>query len=999
MSGTVAEVRGTNSMPGARGRRPEASLWVLWLAAAVALGAVATLLLSSRPLAASLSRANALGIFRGASMPEVAARADEPRTAETLQRLAAARREQGEPEAARKLLEEATRLEPQSAAILTGLAAAELGLGRIADATENAGRALHRDPENLEAAFLWARGLQAMSNRFAAIDAWERYLELDPEGDRAEEARRQLFALHGPRATWLSVRHRLSSGASDATIARLVARYPRNTRARSHNVLLPEWARTGDPGILAVVRTVAALRVHKDGFLRDVVEHAAANRQAVLPGLTAFGEAWTAQADNRIGAALRLYGEASALLSAAGSPLAIAAEIYRAQNESNTGESDAAVARLNAVRSRAAAYPSMASEAEWLRALDHLRRAEAQEAIDGYGRAIDLARRGGEVEHEVSMTVELVLQFELLDERERADRYRLESLRRLDETDADADRLYLAFMETAFTLLHTGRPRVALTFIESQRRLAVQKKNPHVFLAESEGQRALALFAIGRFRDAENSLAVARTHAIQVESDGLRDRKLADLDAIRGTIHRQTRPREAMAALGSAVDLYRKLDWRIHAARQLLARGEVALAVGDRRAAEQDFRDGIAEMEKQRRGIEEPVMRISYFERADRLFERLIDLLVEDGRAAEALSVTEAKRARVLLEQLSGGDASPLDAEEIARTVTGETAVLEIALLDGGAELWLVRDGSIMHRRTDVSGAEIESGVRRHLAAIAARDKAAVQREGRRLFEQLVAPVAADLPAGTDLVIVADGVLQTFPFATLVTRDGRYLIERHALPVSPSASVIARSLDGRPSRTGSVLAVAQPGPRGFEALPSAASEARLVGRVYSGATVRIGEEMTAAEFLDAAGRAANVHYAGHATMDELQPGRSALIFESAEAAEPLTARTIARHKLASRPLVTLAACSTGSGRLRRNEGIDSLASAFLQAGARGVVATLWDVDDAPSAALFRAFHDNLRRGARPSAALRDAQLSLLNGTDPRGRGPEVWGSSVVIGTR
>jgi CHAT domain-containing protein len=98
-------------------------------------------------------------------------------------------------------------------------------------------------------------------------------------------------------------------------------------------------------------------------------------------------------------------------------------------------------------------------------------------------------------------------------------------------------------------------------------------------------------------------------------------------------------------------------------------------------------------------------------------------------------------------------------------------------------------------------------------------------------------------------------------------------------------------------------------------------------------------------------------------------------------------------------LIVLAACSTGRGKLRRNEGIDSLAAAFLQAGARGVVATLWDVEDRSSAALFDAFHEHLRVGERPVDALRNAQRTLLRGTDPALRKPGVWGSVFVTGSR
>src|SRR5205085_833373 len=197
----------------------------------------------------------------------------------------------------------------------------------------------------------------------------------------------------------------------------------------------------------------------------------------------------------------------------------------------------------------------------------------------------------------------------------------------------------------------------------------------------------------------------------------------------------------------------------------------------------------------------------------------------------------------------------------------------------------------------------------------------------------------------------------------------------------------------------SIIAVAQPAPRGFEPLPTAAREAQQIARLYAGGATLIGGEVTPAGFLAEAAKSAYVHFAGHATVDLRHASKSALLFESGDGQpSALSAEMIGAARLPTRPLIVLAACSTGRGKVLRNEGIDSLASAFLQARARGVVATLWDVDDADAADLFRALHRNLRCGMRPADALREAQRSLIHSTDATARKPAVWGSTVVIGT-
>jgi CHAT domain-containing protein len=243
---------------------------------------------------------------------------------------------------------------------------------------------------------------------------------------------------------------------------------------------------------------------------------------------------------------------------------------------------------------------------------------------------------------------------------------------------------------------------------------------------------------------------------------------------------------------------------------------------------------------------------------------------------------------------------------------------------------------------------------------------------------------------------VPDGILQTFPFATLVDAQGAFLLEAHALAVSPSASVFLQT--PRHASGSMLLAVAQPAPAGFTPLPAAAAEVREIAAAHPRSTVARGQSVSPEEFLEWAARAEVVHFAGHATTDELHPSRSCLMFESPDGgAAELTAETIGKSSLDSHPLIVLAACSTGRGRLRRSEGIDSLAAAFLRSGASGVVATLWDIDDDASTKLFRTLHANLRAGARPADALRAAQRSMLHSGDAREHDPRVWGSVTLIG--
>ncbi len=149
--------------------------------------------------------------------------------------------------------------------------------------------------------------------------------------------------------------------------------------------------------------------------------------------------------------------------------------------------------------------------------------------------------------------------------------------------------------------------------------------------------------------------------------------------------------------------------------------------------------------------------------------------------------------------------------------------------------------------------------------------------------------------------------------------------------------------------------------------------------------LRLGREASVSALASLAPSARLIHIAAHAHIDRWDAHRSGLVLAWDAAGQGLfSLADIAGLKLDA-DLVVLSACRTADGPLLNGEGVQSMANAFLTAGARGVIATLWKVQDAEAEALMESFTTAfVVEGASPGRALRHAKQALRAGTASRG---------------
>lgn len=270
---------------------------------------------------------------------------------------------------------------------------------------------------------------------------------------------------------------------------------------------------------------------------------------------------------------------------------------------------------------------------------------------------------------------------------------------------------------------------------------------------------------------------------------------------------------------------------------------------------------------------------------------------------------------------------------------------------------------------------------------------------------------AADAAGGADATPLGLLALADPPFArphAVAMRRG----DHRADPADPqqTRSVMEGALRGNRDALGLLAR-----------LPGTRTEAESIAGYYDRADLLMGEdaaEPSLRRYLRE-GRLSRyevIHVATHALVDADQPSRSALVLSQMDLPDDviavadereapldglLTADEIAAGWRLNADLVTLSACETGLGRTAPGEGYLGFTHAFLTAGARSVVVSLWQVDDRATSLLMERFYANLRgRGMTKAAALREAQ-AWLRGYEVDGErvfdGVWYWGGVVVVG--
>ena len=439
--------------------------------------------------------------------------------------------------------------------------------------------------------------------------------------------------------------------------------------------------------------------------------------------------------------------------------------------------------------------------------------------------------------------------------------------------------------------------------------------------------------------------------------------------------------------------------------------------------------------------ISEDELKISFRTKHQFAYTHLWQVLVMLERNDEALYAAERGRAQALLDALKVTygltSLSPrsIESEEEVRCISRKTTVLTVflALHLKTLNIWVLgKEDNPIFRRLELQaiGKEHEDSFSLHLDFVlkgigagrgiryenrsmdklntttsTTRDEHQTSEPSQEttdylqlLYDVVIGPIE-DLLDGDELIVVPDGALSKAPWAALSET-----LRIRTVPSLRSLKLITDSPSGLHRKSGALL-VGDPclekitDERGnpiYDPLKYARMEVEMIGEILKSQTLT-GEDATKEAVLQRIASVALVHIAAHGRKETgeilLAPDPQLGSRTPMEEDYILKVSDVQAVELRAR-LVVLSCCHSGQGPVS-SEGVVGMARAFLFAGARSVLATLWAIDDEATMMFMKSFYQQLRRGESASVALQRAMKCLRDSRDFSA--PKYWAPFVLMG--
>ena len=351
------------------------------------------------------------------------------------------------------------------------------------------------------------------------------------------------------------------------------------------------------------------------------------------------------------------------------------------------------------------------------------------------------------------------------------------------------------------------------------------------------------------------------------------------------------------------------------------------------------------------------------------LKEQLNKALAEYSALLASLRQTDSETTELMMVE-------PSRLADIRVLLPENTTMVSYFVLPQYTVVWAISKDQIVMKKISISRDVLHGQVTALRTGIEKmRPQQAIARMSSALYRTLLGDVA--IKENQALLIVPNDFLHYLPFQSLITPEGKYLVEKYDISYLSSASLLRYVVGKSRKANDSILALGNPDLNDIaKNLNYAEREVKEISTVFQRAEVYIGKEATRSRVQHRSPGFSILHFATHGELDDANPMESSLrLAVDGTDSGRLTTRDIFNLNLRA-SLVVLSACETALGKIAMGDEVIGFTRAFIYAGAPSVVTTLWKIDDQATALLMQDFYKNLMTNNK-SGALRSAQINLM----------------------
>jgi len=922
----------------------------------------------------------------------------------------------GNYESAIKSLQRALEALPDSPGLLTDLGSAYFLRAESADrpldygnAIEAFGKALDKSPDDPLALFNHALACERMYLYTQAVDDWEHYLRVDPQGEWSDEARQRLLAVQekikqhekSQAEPLLSPKEFVAAVASPDGSSHIEPRIERYLDQGVQSWLPETIVRGGSPSdTRRALELLAGIlkNNHDDDWLTEFLQSppTATEKQAIR-ALLASDEALHS---GHYGRSIELAQQSMQTFK---------------RSENKAGMLRASFALMLAqtfalnfedcLDTAARALPELAeTHYRWLQAQTFTQEGQClggsvqlQKGLRAALKGVEIAGRHDYPGLKLRSTAFAAGYWLSTESAERAVRELQNGLATFWQSDVPNGRgenLYSTLADVADyrNLSHVGVLATAEILARFTPKDPIDQADQLAFLAEVEEKA-------GDYQAAQRALQNASTQLAKLPEDDAVAFRSAEIVVADARV--KSHLGDADAALISLAGLrqqFESAEASLSKAKYFETYGEVCTSLGLDKAAKPLLERALAVTETALKSLRLESDKLSWSLAQGQIYRDLLELKLKSETPEQAFSWSEWYRGASL--RTSAADDSPsqqLPLSDITSHIPPATALISYILLKDSIAAFVIHDGNL-RLATLALPVDLEALALRFLEGCAdpSSNSDLLNAQGRRLYNLLVAPLQSDLQDATALRIEADGILDRVPFDLLQGPDGHNLGDRFQITFSPGSAYALHSNSGSPSETFSPASIALivvasgAGDPSLPVLPGASEEGAEVASHFLQPTLISGSAISRNDVLQNFRAAQVFHFAGHAAA----VGNRVGLLLGPEAV--LSSRDLVASQPRNLKLAVLSGCDTANGAEGSFADVNSLARTLAAAGVPQIVASRWRVDSVATRQLMNAFYSNLMSGQSPADSLRTASFAIRK--VQRYQHPYYWASFAIFGS-